>query len=990
MIELTDKNFENLIHLNSSLIPNSNPFSQEESPITFALLNMLSSLAENHPDTFLILSSSGKVIIQNKETFPILGEEINEIQDFESIAKKSYRTIHTAFLHAVSGNTQRYEIEVTNYKYGTLHVLFTFIPLIYEEKVEAVYLVMSDMTDQVKLKDTLLSSQKHLNNAQQIADIGSFEYWIAEDRLKCSKHFFKLFGLPQTPSMKMEEPFKLVHPDDYRLIYDQVQKAIRGKDYTTEFRIYHGLTGNLRYIKVKAVVLWKNGKPYKLNGVIKDETAEKLLESELKDTIARYAFIFDNLTAGIWMRDAETGKMIFASKGMEDILKIPLETLYTDKDIWRNMVHPCHHHEIGPYLEKSAKGESAKFTYRLIDGTGDVKWLFEQTIPTTNEKGDATILFGFVTDITHEKFLEEKINHLARYDALTNLPNQHSIYEVMESLCNRKHPFALLYLDIDRLNIINDSLGYHIGDEALKTLANRFSKLMPPNSYFGRLNSNDFIVLLWKIQDKEEVYSLAEMLITVSRKPLTIQEFEMHLSTSIGISLYGIDGTDKQTLLENAHSALYHAKRQGKANYQVYSYTDSIHSYKKYNLDQDMRKAINNEEFEIFYQPQVEPISGAIYGAEALLRWNHPEWGYVSPGEFIPLAEENHLINAITDWVIEKVCAQLKNWKDEGIDLKPIAINISPTRFMKKGLAEYVKTLLSQYDISATFIELEITESTLLQNEKNVLFSLQQLRDLGIKIAIDDFGTGYSSLMSIRTFKPDIIKIDQIFTRHITSESSVDKGIILSIIHLAKELGMTVVAEGVEEYEQLQFLLHNGCHYIQGYLFSKPLQKKDFYQILKTGSLSPSSAYKLTIIDQERRAFIRFQLPTYVQAVMTLIEMQNEKVEVGTNKILIENISFGGMKIISSMNLAIQPQMKYQFCFSLLNKKFILNGVLKWQNELKGSLFAYGVAFLLEEEDETSLASTIHLLNKLNESSKQIPDTDFIFTSPEEFFSIYK
>ena len=175
MIELADKNFENLIHLNSSLIPNNNPFSQEESPITFALLNMLSSLAENHPDTFLILSSSGKVIIQNKATFPILGEEINEIQDFESITKKSYRNIHTAFLHAVSGNTQRYEIEVTNYKYGTLHVLFTFIPLIYEEKVEAVYLVMSDMTEQVKLKDILLSSQKHLNNAQQIADIGSFE-----------------------------------------------------------------------------------------------------------------------------------------------------------------------------------------------------------------------------------------------------------------------------------------------------------------------------------------------------------------------------------------------------------------------------------------------------------------------------------------------------------------------------------------------------------------------------------------------------------------------------------------------------------------------------------------------------------------------------------------------------------------------------------------------------------------------------------------------
>lgn len=266
-----------------------------------------------------------------------------------------------------------------------------------------------------------------------------------------------------------------------------------------------------------------------------------------------------------------------------------------------------------------------------------------------------------------------------------------------------------------------------------------------------------------------------------------------------------------------------------------------------------MRKAILNEEFELYFQPKVEPIRGQIYGAEVLIRWNHNEWGAISPSEFIPIAEENQMINLITDWVIKRVLSLLKEWKAQGYLLRTLSVNVPPIRFMRDGLVELVREQLQINDIPAKYLELEVTESTLLRSDKIVLSKIEELKKLGIKIAIDDFGTGYASFDLLRKFHPDTLKIDQVFVQNIHHENEMDRGIISSILYLAKTLEMKVVAEGVEELHQIEFLKQQECDFIQGYLFSPPVSQSEYERLMKIGYLKPKkkSNFKQSGIEKE-------------------------------------------------------------------------------------------------------------------------------------------
>ncbi len=546
-------------------------------------------------------------------------------------------------------------------------------------------------------------------------------------------------------------------------------EASNGKSFTNEFRIYHGKTKELRFIKVQADVLWKDNHPYKVIGVIKDCTDQRMLEKALKEKNESYEYIFDNLSAGVWMRENIDENIIYASKGLEDIIGIPLTQLYENSDIWKERIQPAYQQELCENIRRLKNGESVQFFYCLNSINGE-KWIFEQNVPTLNDQGEITNIFGIVTDITDSMKMKEQFHNLANYDYLTGLPNQQKLYETLDTYCKQNEHFAVFYLDIDRFSVINDSLGYQIGNAALKRIADTFAAMIPKNGFIARLSSNEFIILVKNYTCKNEIYTFAEQLIQKIQEPFIVEEYRIHISTSIGISFFPEDGDNKLTLLENAHSALYHAKQQGKKNYQIYSYSKDIPSLKKYMLDKDMYHAIEKNEFELYFQPKVEPYKGHLRGAEALIRWKHNEWGLISPGEFIPLAEENHLINSITDWVIQTSLLQLKEWKDSGYTIQPIAINVSPIRFMKKGLVDLVKEQLELYQIPGSYLEFEITESSLLRNEKHVLSTLEELKSLGVTIAVDDFGVGYSSLDAIRNFKPDTIKIDQVFIQNIPSQ----------------------------------------------------------------------------------------------------------------------------------------------------------------------------------------------------------------------------
>ncbi|WP_099157606.1 EAL domain-containing protein [Virgibacillus ndiopensis] len=966
-------------------------------PNNDVLLDYYSSLANYHPDLIIVLSLDGEIISQNRGSInEFLGYHPDDTIDYRDFVPGStYKKLRSTFFETIKNGTNLIEEVTVKNKYDqTLYIVLTFIPIKKtDDDVEGIYIIVRDNTNEKHLQQELELKEKHLTHAQQITRIGSWEYLIEEDTLYCSDYFYDIFGIdkPDFGIPSMETPFKFVHPDDKEKIRSIVnQSAKKGIGFATEFRVYHGKSNEIRYIKVQAESIWQGNKPYKLVGVVRDYTTQQQLEIQMEETYKNFQHIFDNLNAGIWLKDYPSGNITYVSKGLEAILQYPLERLSIDDSIWKNLIFPADREDVFGRQELLKTGESLLHRYRIVSGDGTTKWVFDQTVPWFNEEGELTKLFGMLTDITPEVEMQEQLDYFATHDTLTALPNQRSLYNELDDLCGDKSNFSLLYLDLDRFKLINDSLGYHIGDEVLKLTANRLLAILPDESYFSRISSNDFIALVKNFDSKNSVFNLAEKIIEEIEKPLSVEGYDLNITTSIGISFFPDDGDNKLTLIENAHAALYHAKHLGKNNYQFYSFSRDISSYKKFILEKDMRKAIVNEEFEVYYQPRVSPASGVIQGAEALIRWNHEEWGLVSPGEFIPLAEENHLVNQIGDWVIKRVCAQLHTWKSNGVSLLPISINISPQRFLRKGLVELIEEQLNLYNIPAKYLEFEITESSLLKNEKTVLATMNGLKKLGVKVAIDDFGTGYASLSYLREFHADTIKIDQVFIKNIQNGTSNDAAIISSILHLSKGIGVKVVAEGVEEYDQLEFLKQKECDEIQGYLFSQPVPEDTFLQMLQTGYIKPTKPKVNNVPDDERRNFYRVSLPFHVIGEMSIVEVNKRKVNLGSAQILIEDISLGGIKILSSLKLPVNSAVKFKFTIVLMGVKFKFDGDLVWKNKAKGETFYYGINFNIGEVEEDKLAEVINKMTVLQNLNQEIPDTPFVRDNPYVYLHKYQ
>lgn len=712
----------------------------------------------------------------------------------------------------------------------------------------------------------------------------------------------------------------------------------------------------------------------------------KLTLNDVQKSLEVLSSIFDHLKVGIWIMDFQANHVSYISKGAQKILHMdPDQKTYPD--MWEQMIHVDDYDKVLQSRQLLISGEIIEQKYRIYCGKGGVKWIYDQSVPLLNDQTEVTGMFRVFSDLTAEMEVQQQHKYRATHDLLTGLPNRRSLYEKIDHLLDheQKNKFALLYLDLDRFTLINDSLGHHIGDLVLKEIATRLISLSSDNIHVFCLNNNDFIIVLENSPSKSFIVDFANNLTNIIGQVMIIEGYELYVTTSIGVSHYPSDGKEKVELIASAHTALNRAKQLGINNIEFHSLSKEISSYKKLSLEQDMRKAIENKEFELYFQPIVDPHSGVIDSAEALIRWNHNEWGLVSPGEFIPLAEENHFIIPITDWTIEEVCRNLYIWKNKDYPLKPISINISPIRFMKSGLVQLVKEQLMIHDLDPSYIRIEITENSLLRNNPQVLQTIKDLKKIGIRIALDDFGTGFASLQYLRAFPIDVIKIDQIFTQNIQSDNIHDAAIISSIIHLAKKLNLTVIAEGVEENEQLKFLQQNKCNLIQGYLFSKPVPIDVYLKMMRTGYIKPSSHPLTKKPKLERRKYNRLKIPTYVIGKISIIEVNKNQVNLGKANILIENISQGGLKILSALNLPINSAIKFKFFTTLVGEPFGLSGELIWKEEAKRNTFYYGVRFLINKSEQDQLAIAIRKIDALLHAKQKVLNTPLLYEDPYVF-----
>ena len=440
-----------------------------------------------------------------------------------------------------------------------------------------------------------------------------------------------------------------------------------------------------------------------------------------------------------------------------------------------------------------------------------------------------------VADITERKQAEERMRHIAQTDALTGLPNRLSLLMRIAQLLPeaRRHHWqvAIMFLDLDRFKIINDTLGHQIGDELLREVACRLSKVVRETDFVARLGGDEFVVILPGIHQPSDAALVANKIINSLAIPIEAEGHELHTSPSIGISIFPDDGPDGDTILKNADTAMYHAKAAGRNNYQFFAEAMNEASAERLNIERKLRHALARNELHLAYQPQFRADGSRPTGVEALLRWHHPEEGPISPVRFVPVAEETGIIVEIGDWVLRTACREVQAWIDRGLPPLRVAVNVSARQLRRRDFCEMVAGALAESGLPAELLELEITESSVMENPEEAIAILSRLGRMGVSLAVDDFGTGYSSLSYLKRFPIDHLKIDRSFVSDIEQDLN-DRAIAFGTIALAHSLGLNVIAEGVETEDQLELLRSNGCDEVQGYLFSKPLDGHTAYAFL--------------------------------------------------------------------------------------------------------------------------------------------------------------
>jgi diguanylate cyclase (GGDEF)-like protein/PAS domain S-box-containing protein len=537
---------------------------------------------------------------------------------------------------------------------------------------------------------------------------------------------------------------------------------------------------------------------------------------------------WDLMTDQLWR--SENYEQLFGPGGLE---------VGTNMAAWFEDIHPDDRARVQEQLLaliKSADNQwSDEFRLVRVHAEQKVVHVFARGYISRAEDGSARRMNGVLQDITERKEQEERTRFLADHDELTELPNRGLFRQALNKALQRAERsgkmLSILFFDLDRFKNINDSLGHDAGDEVLRAVAERLTACVRKIDLVARFGGDEFAVLTEGLTAEDQASTVARKILETLSKPMILAGRQYRPAASIGISTYPTDGRDAQSLLKNADIAMYRAKEEGRGTFQFYSEMLNTHSVQRLEFESNLSNALNNREFVLYYQPKVDLATGRVTGLEALIRWNSPQLGFVSPRDFISIAEETGLIVPLGRWVAQTACVQNRAWQKGGLPQLRIAINISARQMADKGLVEFISDTVRKTGLTVDSLELEITESAVMSNQEHAEKVLNELKGLGFHLTMDDFGTGYSSLAYLKRFPFDSVKIDQSFVRGIP-ESKDDEAIVEAIIAMARSLQLKVVAEGVETKEQFDFLRKLGCDQIQGYYFSKPIPSNEVVMLL--------------------------------------------------------------------------------------------------------------------------------------------------------------
>jgi diguanylate cyclase (GGDEF)-like protein/PAS domain S-box-containing protein len=697
--------------------------------------------------------------------------------------------------------------------------------------------ILQDVTDRVGIETALRISEARYKESQRLAKIGNWEWNLKTGENWWSEELYRILEEdPGDYEASFENFIRKVHPGDRALL-------IEGKDHIPDpvqvlpakaIRIVLG-DGRRKVVELRIDVRANGrGEPAAVIGTIRDVTERAELEAQLRESEERYSNTVELAAVGI-AHVEKGGRFIWANRHFCQMLGYPMDELLglTTKDI-------SHREDVNATDAERARLhagiiDSLTWEKRYVRKDGATIWVRITSTLKRSLEGAPLYDISIVEDISDRKIAEARIRYLATHDEMTGLPNRATFGELLnhaiEAARRRDGQCAVLFIDLDRFKVINDSLGHEAGDQLLKEMSARLSRCMRKSDMVARLGGDEFVVLLEDSNDSSAASEVAKKILAAIMEPVEIMGQECRVTASVGIARYPADARDALTLMKHADAAMYLAKEEGKNNHQFYSPETSAMSVERLTLETQLARALSRSEFSIQYQPQASLQTGAIVGAEALLRWWNPQLGRVSPAQFIPIAEDTGFIVPLGKWILKTACEQNVAWQRQGLPPIVMSVNLSPRQFKDANLLKDIVAVLEESGMAPELLELEITESVIMHNFQHATERVAAIKKLGVRLAIDDFGTGYSSLSQLRRFPIDTLKVDRSFIRDIPANAE-DSAITEAIISLGKTLGVVVVAEGVETAVQRAFLRERGCDQMQGFYFSKPCHPDAFAQLL--------------------------------------------------------------------------------------------------------------------------------------------------------------
>ncbi|TCI52135.1 EAL domain-containing protein [Exiguobacterium sp. SH5S13] len=688
--------------------------------------------------------------------------------------------------------------------------------------------------------------------------------------------------------------------------------------------------GRMLKLQITNIPAYNNHSIVGVYGIARDITQDDRLKSEVE----RLRDLYKHVEASIYRKDLRTGKLEFYTAGFETLFQTAPQAMSEDPTSCHHVIHRNDLAKVRAAHTSVEAGQETTVLYRT-NFTDSVKWVEERLIPKFDDDGTVMAVISIAHDITRLKTQEEQIWQLAMHDSLTGLPNRSLFLHELDERMEQYEHIAVLTISFNSIHRINHDFGYTVGDDWIAAATSALLHRLPNGSFVGHLGGDEFMLLLPDVTDEPSLIMNCQSLLKLGEKHIQVGPYEWRPPVSIGVSRYPHDSTVAEELLQYANTALGRTNLPGMDRFVFYASSFNIDSYRRHQLGNDLRRAIEEDELFLEFQPKVDAWSGRIVGAEALVRWQHPEWGRIPPNDFIPLSEESDLHIQLADWVLHHTCAHLRDWQDKDLPVVPVSINVSPKRLLHGHYAETVTRALRRYTLTPSLLEIEILETDVLSDNRKIHDTLEQLDAANIRVALDDFGTGYSSLSYLQQYPIKTIKIDQQFAADL-HENKKSQAIVRTILFMAEEFAMDVVIEGVETLEQLDVVRRLNCRIVQGYLFSRPLGAEQFERALEDRFLATTETVGPAVT---RQAFS-------LEASVTIHKFHDRELSIGSTPILVTKIGLQGLYFHARVRLPVSEAIELKIFLPQIGDKTELLVRLVRVTELESGLFEYEASYL--------------------------------------------